>query len=153
MVLPLPLVLRKVFEVDTLGPDLDGTRRKSLVLKEHVAQSIRKTGLGALGLARAGWFCDAGFGVAPSVYYMGRVKRFSCLEVGQVPFVRHPTATRRFGAPRLNECIGDLSSTELVTDHFWFADDPEVTDEKRVSSTDRSRQSESAGHARERPRF
>ena len=49
---------------------------KSLVFKEHAAQSIRKAGLGALGLARAGWFGDAGFGVAPCVYYMGRVKDY-----------------------------------------------------------------------------
>jgi hypothetical protein len=49
--------------------------RKSPIFKEHFAQSIRKTVLGAPGLTRAEWFCSAGSGVAPTVYYMGRVKR------------------------------------------------------------------------------
>jgi hypothetical protein len=51
---PPPIFLRKIFELKALGPDLLGASAKSLIFKEHFAQSIRKTVLGAPGLARAG---------------------------------------------------------------------------------------------------
>jgi hypothetical protein len=61
---------------------------ESPIFKEHFAQNVRKKGLGAPGLARAGWFCGAGSGVAPSFYYMGCVKglRQGILVFGGVGF-------------------------------------------------------------------
>ena len=71
---PPPYILRKVFKVDTLGPDLDWTLVKKSCFQRTSCAKYSKDGTWRAWLGPGGSFCDAGFGVAPCVYYMGRVK-------------------------------------------------------------------------------
>ncbi len=73
---PSPLVLRKVFKTWWISPDFVSGMLQSVDFKEHFMQSLPKMGLSTPGLARAGSFIGAVFGLAPCFYCTGCVKDF-----------------------------------------------------------------------------
>jgi hypothetical protein len=89
---------------------------KGLIFKEQSAQNIQNTILSAPGMARAGGFCDAGSGVAPSFNYIGGVKGFCAFVVVVSGFF--PLSGRTVTLVQadsllsvLVNCIGDLLPT------------------------------------------